>query len=451
MSEEERAYRQALEFLNRFVDYEKGMPYSYSPAVFNLARTARLLEGLGNPQERYPTLLIAGTKGKGSTAAFLESILRASGRRTGLYTSPHLHTWRERVQVNRQCIPKTAVVAWIERLRPLIEGMAASGEQGPPTYFEISTALALGYFAEQGVEVAVLEVGLGGRLDATNVVTPAVSILATIGYDHMEILGHTLTAIAGEKAAIVKEGGWCVSVPQEAEAMAVVEAVCREKEARLWVAGPEGVREVLPATAGPHPYPVPPAQENLSLRGWFQQVNARLAMGVVLALREQGQEVPTEAVAEGLRMARWPGRLEVAGRRPWIVLDGAHNLDSARALRRALQEEFSFERLILVLGVSRGHDIAAIAGELGAASVVLATAAQHPRAEAAAAVAEAARAVVSAPVEVAATVPEALARARELASPDDLVCVTGSLFVVAEARQVCGLVEEMDERVQVER
>jgi len=439
------SYPQALAYLNSLIDYEKGMPRSYSPLAFNLARAAQLLAGLGDPHERYPIVLIAGTKGKGSTAAFVESILRAAGRRTGLYISPHLHTWRERVQVDRRLIEQAAVAEWVTRLRPLAEALRGT-EQGPPTYYEVSTALALGYFAEQAVDVAVLEVGLGGRLDATNVVTPRVAVITTIGYDHMEILGHTLTAIAGEKAGIVKPAGWAVSAAQEPEARAAIAAACRAQGARLWVAEAAGVYPVLPAAGAPLPYPVPPAAENLGLQGWFQEGNARVAQAVVLALRAQGWDIPTAAVAAGLRGVRWPGRLEVvAGARPTLVLDGAHNVDSARALRRALREGFPYERLLLVTGFSQGHDVPAFFGELGpAAAHVIVTAARHPRAAGSAAVVAAARQVVFAPVEPVEGVAAALERARALAAPDDLICVCGSLFVVAEAREALGLVEEED-------
>lgn len=445
MSASDSAYHRALDYLNRFVDYEKGMPYAYSPAAFNLERTARLLATLGRPQEKYPCLLIAGTKGKGSTAAFLESILRAAGRRTGLYTSPHLHTWRERIQVDRRPIGKEEVVSWMERLRPLVEEMSVQGEQGPPTYYEISTALALAYFAEQRIDVAVLEVGLGGRLDATNVVRPHVALLTTIGYDHMEILGNTLAQIAGEKAAIVKPAGWAVSAVQEEEAMAVIEAACRERGARLWVTAEEGIRQLLPAAGGPWPYPGRLEHSALSLRGPFQRDNARVALAAVRALQEQGWRIPLGAIRQGLATAQWPGRLEVAGPRPLLVLDGAHNVDSARALRRALREEFSFHRLILITGFSKGHDIAAFFGQIGSeAAHLIATASPHPRAAPAVAVAEIARRSLAVPCETAPDVATALARARHLAGPEDLICVTGSLFVVAAARQALGLAGEVD-------
>jgi len=445
MSEVEWAYRDALDYLNRFVDYEKGMPYAYSPAEFNLERTAGLLADLGNPQQAYPSLLIAGTKGKGSTAAFLESVLRAAGRRTGLYSSPHLHTWRERIQVDRRLIAKEEVAAWIERLRPLVEEMSACGGHGPPTYYEISTALALDYFAARGVEVAVLEVGLGGRLDATNVVRPLVSAITTVGYDHMEVLGDTLAKIAAEKAGIIKPSGRAVSAPQQEEAMVVIERTCREHQAVLWVAAEEGALRFVPGPAELRPYPLSLEETPLSLRGPFQRINARVALTALMALGTQIGEIPVQAIREGLCTTHWPGRLEVAGERPWLVLDGAHNPDSARALRQALQAEFSFRRLVLVMGFSRGHDAAAFAREIGpmAAQVVI-TVSRHPRAANPQAVAEAVRAAVAGPVGVVEGVPAAMGRARELAAPEDLICVCGSLFVVAEAREALGLAEEVD-------
>jgi dihydrofolate synthase/folylpolyglutamate synthase len=445
MNRVDAAFREALDYLNRFVDYEKGMPHAYSPVVFNLERTASLLDGLGQPHERYPCLLIAGTKGKGSTAAFLEAILRSAGLRTGLYTSPHLHTWRERIQVDRQLITKAEMVAWVERLRPLVEQLRTRGEHGPPTYYEISTALALDYFAARDVQAAVLEVGLGGRLDATNVVTPRVSILTTIGYDHMAILGNTLTEIAGEKAGIIKSAGWAVSAPQQEDVMAVFETVCREKGARLWVADKGGGRQVLPAPAGPWPYPVPIEEGTLSLRGGFQVINARVAVTTVMALAEQGWEIPTEAVREGLGTVQWPGRLEVVGQRPWLVLDGAHNVDAARVLRQALEAEFPFRHLLLVMGFSQGHDVAAFAEQIAPrADRVFVTASRHPRAASPQTVAETVSQSTTAPVHVVPGVAEALDRAREKAAAEDLICVCGSLFVVAQAREACGLAEEMD-------
>jgi len=441
--EVELAYQRALDYIYRFADYDQG-PYHYSPPIHNLERTARLLAGLGQPQQRYPSLLIAGTKGKGSTAAFLERILRAAGRRTGLYTSPHLHSWRERVQVNRQLIPKAEVAQWVQRLRPLVEQIQEQGDVGPPTYYEISTALALAYFAAQEVDVAVLEVGLGGRLDSTNVVTPAISILTTIGYDHMAILGNTLDKIAGEKAAIVKPAGWAVSASQQQQAMAVIEATCRERQARLWIAAEEGIQQALPEAAGPWPYPVPLDPDQLALRGPFQQLNARVALATVQVLREQGWDIPPAAIREGLYTTLWPLRLELAGECPWIVLDAAHNIDSARALRQALQVEFSFDRLILVTGLSRGHDIAAFVAEVGIeAAHILVTSSHHPRSADAADQAEAIRSRVMVPVEAIDEVPEALARARQLATAGDMICICG-LFVAAEAREALGLAQEVD-------
>lgn len=228
--------------------------------------------------------------------------------------------------------------------------------------------------------------------------------------------------------------------------MAVIEAVCRERRARLWVAASEGLCQVLPERGGPWSYPVSLPEAQLALRGSFQRVNARVALATLWAFRQRlGREIPVEAVQAGLRTARWPGRLEVVGRRPWLVLDGAHNVDSARALRRALREEFAFRRLVLVVGFSKGHDVAAFAREIGPeAGQILVTRSRHPRAADPRAVAEAIRPAVTVPVEVVESVPEALARARGIASREDLICFCGSLFVVAAAREALGLAEEVD-------
>ncbi|MBN1484741.1 MAG: bifunctional folylpolyglutamate synthase/dihydrofolate synthase [Chloroflexia bacterium] len=436
-------YQRALAYLYQFADYQKGA-YRYSRPEHNLARTEILLAGLGHPEQRYPSLLIAGTKGKGSTAAFLEAMLRAAGRRTGLYTSPHLHSWRERIQVDRRLISQQEVVDWVDYMRPLVADMPQQDRLGPATYFEICTALALGYFASQGVDVAVLEVGLGGRLDSTNVVRPEISLLSRIGYDHMDILGHSLEQIAAEKAAIIKPAGRAITATQDPAALTVIQATAQERGAALWVAQEADLRPVLPQAGPGQHYPVSLDQVELSLRGHFQQGNARLALAAVQVLRGLGWDIPDAAIAAGLQNTHWPLRLEVAGQEPWLVLDAAHNIDSARALRRALGEEFSFERLILVMGLSQGHDVAPFAATVGSgAELVIATSSTHPRSMPAHDFAAAIRPALDAAVEVVEPVSAALQRARTAATADDLICVCG-LFVAAEARQACGLAEVVD-------
>lgn len=441
------AYQAAMDYIYSFVNYETKMPPSPEAARFNLDRMRWLLAELGDPQLQFPSAVVAGTKGKGSTCALLESILRAAGNRTGLYTSPHLHSWRERIQVDRGLISQDEVIARVEQLKPLVE---RSDEHGPPTYFELTTALALRYFADQQVDIAVLEIGLGGRYDSVNVVTPLVSLITPISFDHMAVLGSTLTEIAGAKAGIIKPRVPVVLTPQWLEAEQVIRAEAAAQHAPLFRAELEGLRRVGlddQPDARAFWYPIPIHAEQIGLGGAHQLENARSAVGAALLLREQGFIIDEEALTTGLREARWPGRFEVVARDPTIVVDGAMNGASAQRLREALGT-LPHNRLILVLGTSRDKDVAAIARELvpGASAVVL-TRSYHPRAADPAALAEQVRPFLAGPeVPLLLTddIPPALAEARRLALPDDLICVTGSLFPVAATREALGVATEID-------
>ncbi|HEY8475449.1 MAG TPA: folylpolyglutamate synthase/dihydrofolate synthase family protein [Chloroflexota bacterium] len=449
-------YPTALQYLRSLQDFERATPGH--AASFGLERIAALLHHIGNPHQRYPSVLIAGTKGKGSTAAMLASILQEAGHRVGLYTQPHLHSFRERFQVNRQPISRQRfadLVAWLrDRVPPSLA----------PTTYEVATALAFQHFAEEGVTCAVVEVGLGGRLDATNVLTPVISVITAISYDHMHVLGNTLEAIAGEKAGIVKDRGTCVSAPQPEEALAVLRRVCEERRARLVVVGEDGARpSVLVRSVEPHPVlpghlRSPSASLGtivgrdgsygplaLPLLGDHQWINAATAVTVVEELRRHGVAVDDAAVLRGLERVRWPGRLEVLGQSPWLVVDGAHNDASALALRRAVAEYLPHRRRVLVLGISADKDLDAICRALvPGCALVIATRSRHPRAAPAERVAAVARRWGGA-VEVVDGIREALARARSVAGDEDLVVVTGSLFLVAEARAALGHAEAIDE------
>lgn len=424
----------AIDWLFSFANTEAKLPRTAQE--FNLPRSEALLRLLGDPQHRYPSVVIAGTKGKGSTAAMLEAILRAAGLRAGLYTSPHLHTLRERVQVDRELITADEVAAQAEQMRPLVTGMDPA--LGPLSLYEVLTALALRHFAARQAAIAVLEVGLGGRYDAVNAVISAVAAISSISYDHMESLGWTLDAIAYQKAGIVKPGVPVVTVPQDPAAAAVIARVAAEQAAPLFVAEPEGLREA--ASGLLRPYPARIQAETVGLRGGFQFQNARLASGVALLLHDAGLPVTPKAFSTGLAAVRWPGRLETLREQPLTIADGAHNGDSARQLMAALRQEFSHRRLHLILAVLADKDLAAIAEALvPAADTVLLTQTRHPRA----ALLEQLRAAVEpwarAEVHAAADVAEALALAAALTRPDDLICVTGSLFAVAAAREACGV------------
>jgi dihydrofolate synthase / folylpolyglutamate synthase len=452
-------YQQALDYLYAFPDSEAKLPRT--PAEFNLPQTAALLAAFGEPQRVFPSVVIAGTKGKGSTAALLESIARAAGLRTGLWTSPHLHSYRERIQVDRLPISQAELICAIEALPTTL---AAFDRQryGEPTIFQLGFAIALRYFADRAVDLAILEVGLGGRYDSANVVTPLLSLITSISYDHMAVLGDTLAKIAWEKAGILKPGVPALTIPQPPEAMEVIARVAQEVGAPLWVAttgdagwGRWDERED-PSSI---PYPLSPLNPfdryhgpaDTALLGVFQRENARLATAAALLLRDQGLPIQDPAIAEGLATARWPGRMEIVAGPPPIVLDGAHNGDSAHKLSESLDQLFPGRRRVFVLGVTQGHSVEHIMAELvpTAGGLVL-TRSRHPRAltdlEALAARAEPLlrREAGAGPLLIADDVPEALERARALAAQDDLICVTGSLFVVAAAREALGIPLEKD-------
>jgi dihydrofolate synthase/folylpolyglutamate synthase len=423
-------YRDTLAYIYSYTNYEqRGLP-SYTAAHYDLARTEALLARLGHPQRAFQSLLIAGTKGKGSTAAFSESMLRAAGYRTGLYTSPHLHTFRERIQLGGAMISKSDVIRLTQTLEPHlkeIEGLTA---------FEIITAMAFYAFAEANIQVAVLEVGLGGRLDATNVSHPAVAVITSISYDHTHLLGETLWLIAREKAGIIKPGALVISAPQVPEAMTIIEEVCAGRRAELVVVGEEEYRwESGRATLRGQAFEVDGERYRIPLLGRHQLVNATTALAALDGLEQRtGLPVPLPARQQGLQRTRWPGRLEILGRKPFVVVDSAHNGDSASKLRTALGDFFPGYRVTLVLGASGDHPFAHVLGELlPLAHQVFVTRARHPRAAAPETLAQTV-ADLGYQASVVASVPDALEAALQSAGPKDLVCIAGSIFTVADAR-----------------
>lgn len=442
-------YLAALEWLHRFADYER-KPGGH---VFSLERPRLLLEWLGNPQTAYRCVVVAGTKGKGSTAIMLQALLRATGHSVGLYTQPHLHTYRERVRVDEALIEPAEVARGVEQLAPAVERVhRARPDLGRLTTYEIGTALALAHFARRGVDWAVLEVGLGGRLDAVNAVNSSLAVLTPISLDHTEVLGDTVEQIAREKAGIIHPNGRVVSAPQPDEAMAVISQACRERAATLRTVDGESISNLrlrrLPAGLSLAAMRSAPLVEfeafpsgvsvALALGGRHQALNAAVAL---TAAAECGARLDPASIRQALVAVRWPGRLEVLGDRPTIVVDGAHNGASAQALAHAVRDHFAWERLTLVIGTSADKDLAAIlAPLLPLAERVIATQASHPRALPAAEVVRQA-AARHRRAEPAASVADAVRAAREGAGGSDLVLVTGSLFVVAEARAALGWAE----------
>lgn len=429
-----RTYQDALDYIYSFIDPTRKAAATPDAAAHNLLRMGALLAASGDPHVGLPAVVIAGTKGKGSTAAMVEAIARAGGLRVGLFTSPHLNSYRERLQINRELISQGDLIALTERLRPPIDAFDPA-PHGRPTTFDVGLLLALCHFAARRVDLAVLEIGMGGRYDTVNVVTPLVSAISSISFDHLAILGSTLSEIAWNKAGIIKPGVPVVTVPQAPEASLAIAEEASALGAPLWLADPAGL--IRAADGATRPYPVAP---RTALRGPFQVENARLALGVCALLREAGLDLPDRAMAAGLAGVRWPGRFELVRGAPPILIDGAHNGDSAQKLAAAIATEVAHERLVLILGTSRDKDIAAIAAALvpHAAAVVL-TRSGHPRAM------DIDRMVLEVgqhlrgPLVVTPDVRTALDASRGLAGPRDLICVTGSLFVVAAAREALGL------------
>ncbi|MBI1953603.1 MAG: bifunctional folylpolyglutamate synthase/dihydrofolate synthase [Candidatus Omnitrophica bacterium] len=428
-------YPEAIQYLNTLPNYEQLTAYRYGEAL-GLDRIESLLRGLGNPHKNFASLHVAGTKGKGSTCAFAASILQALGRRVGLYTSPHLASLRERIQVNGRPVTPERFAETVQAVMPRMPGNL--------TFFEATTACAFLYFARERVEDAVIEVGLGGRLDATNVIAPAVSVVAPISLDHTDKLGSSLGEIAGEKAGIIKPGTPVVVSRQPREASQVIEAAARALQAPVHRLEEEiQIEGVRVSTAGSRvSFRTPRAfypDLLIPLLGRHQIANAALAVRAVELARPE-VEVPRllSAVREGLAETRWPGRCQLVPGSPPILLDGAQNGASAEVLVSAVRELFPGRRVIGVVGISGDKDIAGIARVWGPwMSELILTRAQAARAESPERLAEAFSQWHPRP-HLAARVPDALELARGRSRPDDLMVVAGSLFLVGEALEALG-------------
>jgi dihydrofolate synthase/folylpolyglutamate synthase len=430
-------YPETIAYFHSLTDYEKTRIERYAPETLNLERVRRLLSRLGDPQRRFRSVHVAGTKGKGSTAAIIESCLRAASLATGLYTSPHLHTFRERIRANGQMISRTEVVSLATEVR-----QAADDTPGTTT-FEAITALGFLYFARMGTDIAVVEVGLGGRLDATNVVTPEVSVITSVSLDHTYLLGDTLAEIAAEKAGIIKPGVPVVSAPQRAEAAVVIRQACEERSAPLIEIGRDWTYE---------PGKAEPAGQSFQLRreagadslegeywlpliGRHQLENASCAVATLHTLRRAGQQISTQAVRAGLGQVQWPGRLEVLSVDPLVVVDCAHNPYSVQVLREALAEWFPGRLWTVVFGASVDKDIPGMLRNINPVSGhLLVTRSAHPRAAAPVSLADMA-ADVGSGAEISVNVSKAIDRALDVTGPDGGVLITGSIFVVADARE----------------
>lgn len=431
---------EALAYIHSFKNYELTAPDTIPEGAWDLSRIEAFLDRLGNPQNAYPIIHIAGSKGKGSTAAFCTQALMQAGLRTGLYVSPHLIDFRERIQINRLPISTEALVTLVEDVKP-------TAEQVPDlTWFELLTALAFWHFAREGVDAAVIEVGLGGRLDATNVVTPIVSVITRLALDHTQLLGDTLPEIAAEKAAIIKPGVPVVTGPQAEEAMRVVEETAARQGSPLIRALHDTVRyddpnvwTFQPTYNGEYGLLLRHRDAHWSytsgLPGLFQAENAAIATAALHEARAAGLKVTDGHIERGLASTRWRGRFEFLNPEPLLIVDSAHNPESARTLARELRWLCDGPRWTLVFGCMADKDVA---GMLEALLPLTARAflaqADHPRAMAVEPLAEQAHAVAPAlSVTKANSVAEVLERALHSAGKQGRICVAGSLAVAGEA------------------
>jgi dihydrofolate synthase / folylpolyglutamate synthase len=443
-------YEQAVEYLFGRINYERLAASQYSAEDLKLDRMRGLLGRLGNPQDSLPTVHVAGTKGKGSTAAMIAKVLSAAGFRTGLFTSPHIKAFEERMAVD-------GVIPSPQRLVALINGIAgavaeqdrASGRESP-TYFEITTALAWMYFREQKAQIAVLETGMGGRLDATNVCRPDVAVITSISRDHTRQLGSRVAQIAGEKAGIIKPGRPVVCGVTAPEALAVIEATCRERGAPWIQIGRDfdyrygaprfalGGRLESPATLDVRTPGHVWSGLALPLVGEHQAHNAAVALAAIDELMRAGWAISEKSVPAAIAQIRWPGRIELLGENPAVIVDTAHNWAAVQALVRTLDESFAARRRLLVFAAARDKDVSGMLRQLLPRfdAVVLTSVQNNPRIYSAAELAEIVRGQTEAPVHVADEAAAAWKLARRLAGPQDLICVTGSFFIAAELREL---------------
>ena len=414
--------------------------HAATPRKFDLEHMRVLAAALGHPERRFLSVLIAGTNGKGSTAGTLASILRAAGHRTGLYTSPHLLRVNERMRVDGEAISDAEFAEMFARVDAAAQRLVAAGElPHPPSFFETLTAMAFEYFASAGVEIAVLEVGMGGRLDATNIVEPCVSVITDVALDHQKYLGETIGQIAREKAGIIRPHGVVVTLPQHPEANDVIGNTILECGARAVNAVPY----VPPVSPGAAPvrsrYRLTVMNEEIEIEsplvGRHQLRNVALAIAAAVELNAFGFRVGSQDVARGVRETQWPGRFQVipaTTASAEMVLDVAHNPAGAWALRAALSQHYEGRRLVLVFGAMRDKSIGEMAEVLfPIAEHVVATRANNPRAASPEEIRETA-ARVGAEVVCVADVRQAIERAGELAGKDGVVVVTGSIYLVGE-------------------
>ncbi len=441
------SYKQAKEFLLQTIDYEKLTQYKYDTSTFDLKRMEEMMSSVGDPHKNRKTVHITGTKGKGSTAIIVASLLKELGLKTGLFTSPHLIHLGERMRVNNKMISQKIFVQLINMLKPYIDRVTLKDPILMPTFFEIVTAIAFLYFEREKTDITVLEVGMGGRLDSTNIILPEVSVITPVGYDHTDRLGNTLAEIAYEKAGIIKEGVPVISSIQEPDALSVISKRCKEKRSHLYLVG----RDILTGNTKVrkrngiygteceiktwrNDY------ENifLPLVGRHQVENCAAAIGTMEILSETGViETDNISIINGLAKIRCPARIDVISENPLTILDTAHTVASMKILRESIKENFSFRRLVIVIGLSADKNIEGVLKEISSiADHLILTRTGNPReAEPNQMSVEAQRFYHKKPMVIE-DIAEALKEAKRFATKDDLICITGSFFLAGKAKEI---------------
>ena len=437
------SYRKTIEYL--FALQKHGIKLALSNSV-------TLMDLMGNPHRKFRSVHVAGTNGKGSTSAFTASMLRAAGYRVGLYTSPHLVSFTERIRINNTPITEAQTVGLAQRVRDAYQRPSAGGTGAlNPTFFEVTTAMAFTCFAEESVDIAVVETGMGGRLDATNVIAPLVTVITNIDLEHTEFLGNTLELIAGEKAGIIKPGVPVVTGAVQPEVIRIIEREAAARQAPLYrLAGDFRPEQVIAGREQRFNYRgIKAGCDGLTITmpGRYQVDNACLALASVECLRDAGIAVDETALRRGLEQTQWEGRLERVSHKPDIYLDGAHNPASARMLAGVVNDmKRAYRRLVLVIGILGDKDYRGIISELvPLADHVIVTKPEYSRAMDVAALSSEVRALHGS-VETAETVSRAIVAAQTEAAPDDLILITGSLYVVGDARAA---IVEHDRKKQV--
>ena len=438
-----RTYNQALKYLFERTDYERQSRLRYNVTTFDLGRMNKFLKGIGNPHKKMETVHIAGTKGKGSTATMLARMMEANGYRVGLYTSPHVTTLHERIAINSKLISEREMLSLINRVHSTVEKMAKDDDA--PTFFEIMTGLAFMHFVDKEVDIAIIETGLGGRLDSTNVIMPSVVGITSISIDHQNLLGEDIHSIAKEKAGVIKKGVPVITVPQDPLAMRALKRQANSVRAPLRVTGHDidfSYRFESSREHGPHTricVTTPTSKfEHLRvpLPGDHQAINCGLALAMLDNLKVQGYEIDDEKAIHGLRKVSMTGRMEIIYEDPRILVDTAHNAASIRALIQAIGQHVPYDSMVMIFGCNGDKDIRGMLEQLqyGADKVIF-TRSNSPKAVFPEDLAEMYTEICGKMYQTAMSISEAIRIASNAVSREDLICITGSFYLVGQAKE----------------